>query len=135
MARAKKYIQIRSSEVPPDIEFKPVRERNVHVDIALSSTGQYKRVVNKLMPRRPALFFRLVALACTLALPSVSRAQGNGKPSVCEDFRVFQDTRDDKRIVGICYDSKKPVPWTSWYLVELTEPSTGAKRRYAVGFR
>ncbi len=67
-------------------------------------------------------------------------AESKSKPSVCEDFRIFETEaeRDGKRYtqaLGACYDGKKPVLWTSWSIVELTDPDTGAKRRYAVGFR
>lgn len=73
----------------------------------------------------------ILALIVALA-PSLAHAAPK-KPSVCSDFRVFQN--DAKQVMGACYDGDKPALWSSWTIVEVTEPSTGAKRRYAVGFK
>lgn len=54
------------------------------------------------------------------------------KPSVCADFRVLRTA--DSQAVGACFDGKRPKVFTTWTFVEVTDPDTGAKRRFAVGF-
>lgn len=76
------------------------------------------------------VLYRLT-LAVAMLTPSLASAAPKGKPSVCENFRVFQA---EGAVMGVCYDSSKPAIWSSWTLVDVTDPQ-GAKRRYAVGYR
>jgi hypothetical protein len=81
----------------------------------------------RVLGRAIAVVTGLVALS--LAVPA--QAAGPKKPSVCAAFKVIES---EGKVYGVCSDGKRPKLYSSWRIVEVTEPESGAAVRVMVGF-
>jgi hypothetical protein len=78
---------------------------------------------------------RAIAVVTGLVVLSLAgtaqAANGPKKPSVCAAFKVIES---EGKAYGVCSDGKRPKLYSSWRIVEVIEPESGAVVRVAVGF-
>ncbi len=79
---------------------------------------------------RHAVAAAVVGLA--MLVPFTAHAAGPKKPAVCAAYELTE--LKDGKVLGVCLDGKKARVFTSWKLVDVADPETGAVARFLVGY-